>query len=441
MLLIVQSGHPLRGTVQAPGDKSLSHRAALLAALAQGESVIDGFTVSGVTRAMLDALTALGVAWQVRDSRLTVCGTGLLGLGTPATALDCRNSATTIRMLAGAVAAAGIEATLDGSPGLRRRPMGRIADPLRQMGVPIALAPGGGAPMRLHGRSPEQPLHAIDYTLPVASAQVKSCLLLAALDADGPTVLREPGPTRDHTERMLRAMGVRVETASGDAGSAQTVTLHPPAGPLQPLRMQLAGDFSTAAFLIVAALITPGSEVVIRDVGLNPTRTGLLDALLSMGADIRTANPRDWSGEPVGDIAVRASPLAGARVFGEQVVRMIDEFPIFAVAAACATGVTEVREASELRHKESDRIATMSGALRTLGAAIEPLDDGFRITGGRLTGGTVPAHGDHRVAMSCAVAGLAAPDPVIVTGGEIVGESFPGFADALRSLGAHIEME
>ena len=430
MNLTIHSGSALQGTTAVPGDKSISHRAALFAALAMGTSTVDRFLVSGVTRAMLDALTALGVAWQVRDQRLTVVGGGLEALRPPLSPLDCRNSATTIRLLAGAVAATGIEATLDGSAGLRRRPMSRIVEPLRQMGVEIQAADQGGAPLHLHGRAPDQPLKGGAYLLPVASAQVKSCLLLAALAADAPVTIREPGPSRDHTERMLRAMGVRIEVAG------HAVTLHPPREPLQPLRLTLPGDLSSAAFLIVAAAITPGSQILIRDVGLNPTRTGLLDALRAMGADIVASNPREMSGEPVGDLAIRYAPLHGTRVAGELVVRMIDEFPIFAVAAACATGVTEVREATELRHKESDRIAILARELQALGVAIEPLDDGFRITGGQMAGGRTTAHGDHRIAMSCAVAGLVARTPVTVDGSEIIHESFPAFAASLQALGA-----
>jgi len=443
----------------------------------------------------------------VKDQRLTVCGTGLNGLRTPAAPLDCRNSATTIRLLAGAVAAAGIDATLDGSAGLRRRPMNRIVEPLRKMGVEITSAANGGAPLHVHGRLPDQPLRAMDYTLPVASAQVKSCLLLAALGADASVTIREPGPSRDHTERMLRAMGVRVDvppnasaaapldgrqtteelskqgsqssplqfapprrnrnggrSSATPAGNFQTscadndpnadthdnvfhdrkdschsVTLHPPTVPLQPLHLQLAGDISAAAFLVVAALITPGSDILIRDVGLNPTRTGLLDALRAMGADIRTSNLRDWSGEPVGDLTVRHGPLRATQVFGDLVVRMIDEFPVFAVAAACAEGTTEVHEAAELRHKESDRITAVANELSAIGVAIEPRPDGFRITGGAMAGGAVSPHGDHRIAMSCAVAGLVAKQPVVINDAEIMNESFPAFRETLATLGANVE--
>jgi len=434
MKLTIQSGRPLRGEVTVPGDKSLSHRAALFAALAEGESVIDRFLVSGVTRAMLDALTAMGVAWQVQEQRLTVCGTGLNGLRTPAAPLDCRNSATTIRMLAGAIAAAGIDATLDGSSGLRRRPMDRIVEPLRQMGIQISSAPHNCAPLHLHHRLPDQHLRAMDYNLPVASAQVKSCLLLAALDADAPVTIREPGPSRDHTERMLRSMGVRVESSAN-----HQVILHPPSEPLRPLHLQLAGDLSAASFLIVAALITPDSEILIRDVGLNPTRTGLLDALRAMGADIRTSNLRDWSGEPVGDLMVRHGPLRATQISGDLVVRMIDEFPVFAVAAARAEGITEVRDALELRHKESDRITAVAHELQAIGVAIDPLADGFRVTGGNIAGGGVDPHGDHRIAMSCAIAGLVAQNPVAIHGAEIMNESFPAFRETMAQLGAKME--
>jgi 3-phosphoshikimate 1-carboxyvinyltransferase len=433
MTLTVQPGRPLRGEVRVPGDKSLSHRAALFAALAEGESVVERFLVSGVTAAMLDALTAVGVRWQVSGERLTLQGRGFAGWRAPAQPLDCRHSATTIRLLAGAVAASGVGAVLDGSAGLRRRPMNRVVEPLRQMGVAIEAAAGGGCPLRLAPRPAGQRLRPAAHTLPVASAQVKSCLLLAALAAGGPVTIREPGPSRDHTERMLGAMGVRIEGAPG------AVTLHPPAAALRPLAMALPGDLSAAAFLIVAALIVPGSEIVLRDVGVNPTRTGLLDVLRAMGADLAVANRREESGEPVADLTVRHSRLRGTRVAGDLVVRMIDEFPVFAAAAAFAEGATEVREAAELRAKESDRIDAVVGELRRLGVAIEALPDGFRVQGGRVAGGAADGRGDHRIAMSCAVAGLAADAPVAVAGAEIVKESFPGFAATLRSLGAAVD--
>ena len=367
MNLISSPGRPLQGVMCVPGDKSLSHRAALFAALAEGESRIENFLVSGVTQAMLQSLTALGVdwAWEVNKqdgqrNMLVIQGRGLRGLRIPDAALDCGNSATTMRMLAGALAAsmagalsaAKVTATLDGSAGLRRRPMNRIVDPLQQMGVNIQ-ASDGCAPLTLHPST--FPLKAINYSLPVASAQIKTCLLLAALAAGGPTSLVEPGPSRDHSERMLRSMGVTItaEKVYQDGKVLYKTTLTPPKGRvLAPLSMTLPGDFSSAAFLIVAALITPGSNVTIQKVGLNSARTGLLDALLSMGADICITAQATHSDEPVGDLIVKFSRLHGTNISGEQVVRMIDEFPIFAIAAAYASGVTTVSEAAELRLKE-----------------------------------------------------------------------------------------
>ncbi len=434
MTLTTTPSPPLTGSYTLPGDKSLAHRAALFAALAEGESVIGAYPLSGVTRAMLDALTAFGVAWSVSDGTLTVRGVGLRGLRPPATAVDCRNSATTIRLLAGAAAAAGVPCILDGSAGLRRRPMDRITAPLRAMGVAIDAAPGGGAPLVIGARPAGTPLAARDHDLPVASAQVKSCLLLAALAADGPVTVGEPGPSRDHTERMLGAMGVKILC---DA-RAHRVTLTPPTAPLRPLRTELAGDLSTAAFLMVAAACVPGSDVTLRGVGVNPTRTGLLDALRAMGADIAVSPPCDRSGEPVADLRVRAAPLRGIRVDGDLVVRMIDEFPVFAVAAAAASGVTEVRDAAELRHKESDRISRLCAELAAVGVDVDEHPDGFTIRGAPFTGGTVDAHGDHRIAMALAVAGWISRGGITVRHAEILGESFPDFVAVCKRLGAAV---
>jgi 3-phosphoshikimate 1-carboxyvinyltransferase len=440
MNLISSPGKPLQGQAELPGDKSLSHRAALLAALAEGESRIDHFLASGVTQVMLDALTALGVNWQLDHSQLVVQGHGLRGLSIPAAPLNCGNSATTIRFLAGALAAAGIPAVLDGSPGLRRRPMDRIVGPLQQMGVSIQ-ATDGCAPLVL--QPSRFPLRAIDYTLPVASAQVKTCLLLAALAAGGPCVLHEPGFSRDHTERMLRSMGVLItSTRQGTNGHNQYETHLTPPRPLalSPFSLSLPGDFSSAAFLIVGALITPGSAVTIKEVGLNPGRTGLLDALLSMGADIYITAQCTRHGEPVGNLVVRHSQLHATRVNGEQVVRMIDEFPIFAVAAAFAEGTTTVSDALELRNKESDRISDLCQELRTLGVRAVESSDGFTIHGGApLQGGTTSPHGDHRLAMSLAVAGCAAQAPVAIRQAEIISESYPDFVPTLQGLGAQFE--
>ena len=432
LTLSFSADRPLTGEAVLPGDKSLSHRAALFAALAEGVSVVDRFLVSGVTRAMLNALTALGVAWRLEENRLTVPGVGLHGFTPPTAPLDCGNSATTIRMLAGALAAAGTPCVLDGSEGLRKRPMDRITEPLRAMGVRISTPPNHCAPITLAARSPDVPLRAQAYTLPVASAQVKSCLILAALAADGETVLREPGPSRDHTERLLASMGADIRVCGPE------VRVTPLARPLTPLALTLPGDISSAAFLLVAAALTPGSTILLRDVGLNPTRTGILDALREMGADLTVENPQTAAGEPVGDLRLTAAPLQAVRVEGERVVRMIDEFPVFAIAACFARGVTEVRDAEELRYKETDRIAVLCAELRALGARVEERRDGFMIHGGSLRGGVCEAHGDHRLAMSLALAGLAAPEPVSVRHAEILNESFPDFVTQLRALGATV---
>jgi 3-phosphoshikimate 1-carboxyvinyltransferase len=439
-----------RGRYALPGDKSLSHRAALLAALATGDSRIENFLVSGTTIAMLNALAALKVPWKLTGTTLAVRGRGMQGFISPPAPIDCGNSATTLRLLAGALAGAGVAATLDGSPGLRKRPMARIIEPLHRMGASIDGGARRAAPLILGARPPSQPLTGIDYTLPVASAQVKSALLLAALSAGSPTTLREPGPSRDHTERMLTAMGVSLETwiapdDSLSSGLAYFTRLTPPQRQnpstfnLKPLNLYLPCDFSSAAFLIVAALITPGSEITIQGVGLNPTRTGLLDALQEMGADIDILPGPDQGGEPFGDLVVRSSPLHACEVTGDLVVRMIDEFPVFAVAAAYAEGDTLVSEAEELRYKESDRIGALCAELSRLGVKIDETQDGFIVRGGRpLNGGEVNPHGDHRLAMALVVAGLAARGRVHVQEAEIIGESFPEFVPILQALGAKI---
>ena len=422
---------PLSGELPLPGDKSLSHRAALFASLAEGESVIDRFLVSGVTDVMLGALAGLGVEWHLDGTRLLVRGQGLRSLRAPEKALNCGNSATTMRLLAGALAAAGTPCVLDGSAGLRKRPMGRITEPLQRMGVPVSTSEGC-APLVFAARDALVPLLAGEHTLPVASAQVKSCLILAALAGGGATTVHEPGPSRDHTERMLRAMGARIRS------EGNSVTVAPLEGQLEPLALTLPGDISSAAFILVAAALVPGSRVLVRDVGINPTRTGIVDVLREMGARISIENPREVAGEPVGDIRLEWAPLKGVRIGGDTVVRMIDEFPALAVAACFAAGETVVCDAEELRYKESDRISVMCGELTRLGVRLTEQRDGFVIQGGTLVGGQCEAHGDHRLAMSLALAGLAAPQPVVVAGAEILRESFPDFTAHLGALGVRV---
>ena len=442
--LVTKPGKELHGSATLPGDKSISHRAALFAALAEGESIVENFLVSGVTHAMLGALSALGVQWKLEGTTLTVVGQGLHGLSAPSQPLDCSNSATTLRILVGALAAAGIPAVLTGSPGLRRRPMKRIVSPLREMGVPIVAAEGGTAPLILESRPIDRPLQPLVFYLPVASAQVKTCLLLAALAAGGPTRLYEPGPSRDHTERMLNAMGVPVIHRPQPAPNRTYETILTPPSPLSltPLNLTIPGDISAAAFLIVAALTTPGSEITMLGMGLNPTRTGLLDALIQMGADLQIKDQRQLHGEPVGDLTVRYSRLHGTQVSGALVVRMIDEFPAFAIAAAHAQGQTVVREAEELRHKESDRITALCTGLSALGVKAHELQDGFIISGNGIPGGAVvDPHSDHRLAMALSVAGLAAEKPVTVLEADIITESFPEFIPTLCSLGANVAVK
>jgi len=453
MNLITTKSENLRGQIRLPGDKSISHRAALFAALAQGESRINNFLVAGVTKPLLAGLTSLGIPWEINSNTLIVQGRGFAGWETPVDVIDCGNSGTTLRLLAGALAAVGIPATLDGSPGLRRRPMNRIIEPLRKMGVRI-IGDDGHAPLRLEPAGSE--IRGIDYSLPVASAQVKTCILLAALNAEGQTILREPGPSRDHTERLLQSLGVplrskshRAPAAAGNFGGNQSkerqyVTILTPQHPphLPAFSLHIPGDISSAAFIIVAALITPGSDVVIENLGLNPTRTGLLDALSRMGADIDIQKQNEYMGEPNGTVRVRYSKLSGIDVDGELVVRMIDEFPAFSIAAVYAHGKTIVSGAKELRVKESDRIAAMCKELQTLGVPVAEKPDGFIIPGNNIPkGGRVSAHGDHRLAMALAIAGLQASGPVIVSGAEMIAESFPTFTKVLQSSGANLSSE
>ncbi len=440
MTMTIIPAQSLKGSIVLPGDKSLSHRAALFAALAAGHSRVENFLISGVTSRLLDALTRMSVPWKLEGTTLTVDGKGIGGFSVPFAPLNCGNSATTIRFLAGALAASGTPAVLDGSEGLRRRPMDRIIHPLQQMGVNIK-GNNGFAPLSL-GVS-QLPLKGGTYTIPVSSAQVKSCLLLAGLSSREPVTVDEPGFSRDHTERMLAGMGVSIHSEKKimDGTIHYQTHLIPPSTSysLKPLNMTLPGDFSAAAFFIVAALITPGSEITMKNVGLNATRTGLLDVLLSMGASIQIMARPSSNGEPVGDLTVRHSPLKGIHISGEQVVRMIDEFPIFAVAAAYAEGTSTVQDASELRLKESDRISALCTELKNLGADVDEGADGFTIHGhGGLNGGMVDPHGDHRLAMSMAVAGLASASPVTVQQPGIMDESFPGFAAALTGLGANL---
>jgi 3-phosphoshikimate 1-carboxyvinyltransferase len=432
MDLRVTPGTALCGDVTVPGDKSISHRALLLGALADGRSDVRGWLPAADCQATLNAVRALGViVEQSAPTELVIHGRGLRGLRPPGPdlPLDCQGSGTTMRLLAGILAGYPERSVLDGHTGLRRRPMERVAAPLRLMGATVETT-DGRPPITVQGGY----LTGVEYTMPVASAQVKSAVLLAALYAQGETVVRQPGPARDHTERMLQAQGVQVHQ------NADTITLAPPQSPLAPWSLVVPADFSSAAFLLVAGLLVPGSDLTIRRTNVNPTRTGLLDVLQAMGGQIGVINPAEQAGEPLADLCVRPTALNGGQVAGDLVVRMIDEFPILAVAATQAHGETTIRDAGELRVKESDRIAAVVCELRRLGAHIEEQADGFVVSGPTsLRGAGVDSHGDHRLAMALVVAGLVAGGETVVSGCEVIGDSFPGFVPLLRQMGANID--
>jgi len=425
MRIIIKKAKGLRGRIKVPGDKSVSHRALLLGAIAEGTTRIRNFLPAADCLATLACVRALGVEVErLSETELIVYRRGLHGLTEPSDVLDCAGSGTTMRLLAGILAGQPFYSVLTGNEQLRRRPMGRIAEPLRQMGATVLGRDDGRLPpLTILGGD----LRGIEYRLPVASAQVKSAILLAGLYADGPTVIHELGPARDHTERMLAAMGASIEV--------QSSKFKVQSSKLSSLDIVVPGDISSAAYFIAAACLVPGSEVAVVGVGVNPTRTGFLDALREMGADIVVENQREVSGEPVADIVVRAGDLRGIEVIGDQVPRMIDEFPILAVVASQAQGTTVVGDATELRVKETDRIANMAVELRKLGARVEERPDGFVVEGPtRLVGAQVNSHGDHRLAMSLAIAGLAAEGETAIEGAECIADSFPGFEETLRDL-------
>jgi 3-phosphoshikimate 1-carboxyvinyltransferase len=428
--LTARPGGPLQGHLRVPGDKSISHRALLLGAIAEGTTRVENFLPATDCLATLRAVRTLGVeVEQHRPTTLTIHGQGLHSLLEPDDVLDCRRSGTTMRLLAGLLAGQPFLSVLTGCPQLRRRPMGRIVKPLRHMGaIVLGRDSGSRPPLAIQGGR----LKGLDYMLPVASAQVKSAILLAGLYADDPTTLCEPGPARDHTERMLVAMGGKLQIAD------HRLQIEPESR-LQGVDVTIPGDFSSAAFLIVAATLVPDSEITVEDLGVNPTRTGLLDVLHGMGADVTRQKERTVSGEPVANLTVRTSELHGTTVGGDLVVRAIDEFPILAVAATQARGETVVRDAAELRVKETDRIATTVRELRRLGADVDPRSDGFVIHGPTpLRGATVDSHGDHRLAMALVVAGLIASDETLVHNADCIADSFPGFKAALAHLGREV---
>ncbi len=430
--LTITPAGPLKGTIAVPGDKSITHRAIILSALAEGDSAISAYCRGEDCLNTMRAFQAMGIQIEERPEQLRVRGKGFWGLTEPAQPLDCGNSGTGIRLMAGVLAGQDFFTILTGDDSIRRRPMGRVVKPLREMGAAIAGRKGGElAPLAITGSR----LRGLTYTSPVASAQVKSSLLLAGLYAEGVTRVSEPCRSRDHTERLFRYFGIPVQ----EDGSTVSIQGRPSVG-WAGKPVVVPGDLSAAAFFIVGASLVPGSDVTMTSVGVNPTRTGVLEILTEMGANIQILNRRDEAGEPVADLRVRAASLHGIRIGAERIPQTIDEFPILCVAAVLAVGETTITGAGELRVKESDRIATMTTELRKMGASIEETKDGLIIQGlnamkkKRLRGAACTSYGDHRVAMSMAIAGLTAEGETNIQDADCIETSFPGFESKLLEL-------
>lgn len=432
VVFTVQPGGRLTGTIRVAGDKSMSHRAIMLGSLAEGRTEVSGFLEGEDCLATMHAFQAMGVQidYTPGSGQVVIDGVGLHGLRQPAAALDLGNSGTSMRLMAGLCAGQGFDVTLVGDSSLSKRPMRRVTAPLAEMGARIESTETGTPPLRILGGSR---LKAIDYAMPVASAQVKSCLLLAGMYAQGTTCVSEPAPTRDHTERMLGGFGYPVETRGNricieGGGKLVATTIHVPA------------DISSAAFFMVAASIAKGSELLLNDVGINPTRDGVITILRLMGADITVENERTVCGEPVADIRVRSAELHGIDIPPAQVPLAIDEFPALFIAAACARGTTRLSGAEELRVKESDRIQVMADGLQVLGIDARPTPDGIIIQGGPLGGGRVNSHGDHRIAMSFAIASLRASGSLVIDDCANVKTSFPEFVALAQQTGLTISV-
>ena len=427
----ITPGGALRGTIRVPGDKSISHRAVMLGSIAEGPTRVSGFLEGEDALATMAAFRSMGVDIVGPEAgRVRIQGVGAHGLRAPVHPIDLGNSGTAMRLMAGLLAGQDFDATLTGDTSLNARPMGRVCSPLTKMGARLKTGPDGTPPLQVHAN--HGGLRGIRYEMPVASAQVKSCLLLAGLYADGQTCVTEPAPTRDHTERMLRAFGYEV------AESDSTLCVKG-GGTLTGTDICVPGDFSSATFFLVGASIARGSDLTIERVGINPTRTGALEILRLMGAEIVLSNEGVVGAEPVADLRVRYRPLRGVDIPAHLVALAIDEFPALFVAAACAQGRTTVAGAAELRVKESDRIEAMVQGLTALGLHARPTPDGMIVEGGRLTGGTIDSRGDHRIAMAFAVAGMRASENVVVTDCANVGTSFPGFVPTAVEAGLKIE--
>jgi 3-phosphoshikimate 1-carboxyvinyltransferase len=434
MKYIVQGGlnkTGLRGTIRVPGDKSISHRSIMFGSLAEGTSHISGFLEGEDSLNTLRAFQAMGVNIEgPADGRVSIEGVGMHGLKAPAQPLDLGNSGTSMRLLAGLMAGQRFDVELSGDVSLSKRPMKRVTDPLSEMGARVATAEGGKPPLKITGN---QSLNSISYQMPMASAQVKSCCLLAGMYADGKTCVTEPAVTRDHTERMLKAFGCDVAVE----GSTACVT-----GPAKLIAadIDVPADISSAAFFMVGACIADDSDLVLEHVGINPTRTGVIDILKLMGADITFSNQQEIGGEPVVDIRVKSSHLKGVHIPEELVPLAIDEFPVIFVAAACAEGQTIVTGAEELRVKESDRIQVMADGLLALDVNARATEDGMIIQGGEIGAGTVHSHDDHRIAMAFAMASLRASGDIHIEDCDNVNTSFPGFAELAASCGLSIKV-
>nr|MBF0681708.1 bifunctional prephenate dehydrogenase/3-phosphoshikimate 1-carboxyvinyltransferase [Pseudomonas sp.] len=432
LIFLAKPGGSLTGQLRVPGDKSISHRSIMLGSLAEGTTEVEGFLEGEDALATIQAFRDMGVVIEgPHQGRVTVHGVGLHGLKAPPGPIYLGNSGTSMRLLSGLLAAQPFDTTLTGDASLSKRPMNRVAKPLRDMGAVIETAPEGRPPLTIRGGKKLTGMH---YEMPMASAQVKSCLLLAGLYAADRTSVTEPAPTRDHTERMLQGFGYPVQVE----GSTATVE---PGHTLQATQIEVPADISSAAFFMVAASIAEGSDVTLEHVGINPTRTGVIDILQLMGADIELSNQREVGGEPVADIRVRAAQLKGIEIPESLVPLAIDEFPVLFVAAACAQGRTVLRGAEELRVKESDRIQVMADGLQTLGVKAVPTPDGIVIEGGPMGGGEVWAHGDHRIAMSFSVAGLRAGAPIRIHDCVNVATSFPNFLALAERAGMRVAVE
>jgi 3-phosphoshikimate 1-carboxyvinyltransferase len=426
---VVNPGGSVKGNIRVPGDKSISHRSIMLGSIAEGTTEVYGFLEGEDALATLQAFRDMGVEIEgPKNGVVKIRGVGLHGLKDPQKDLYVGNAGTAMRLLAGLMAGQSYASTLTGDRSLTKRPMNRVANPLREMGVRVDTAENGRPPITIHGTQPK----AIDYKMPMASAQVKSCVLLAGLYASGETTVTEPAPTRDHTERMLRGFGYSVKTDGSKVSLKGS-------GKLTAIKIDVPADISSATFFMVAAAISPGSDIVLEHVGINPTRNGVISILQLMGADISLLNEREVGGEPVADIQVRYARLKGISIPEEYVPLAIDEFPALFVAAACAEGKTILTGAEELRVKESDRIQVMADGLQTLGVDAQPTADGMVVNGGEISGGEVETHDDHRIAMSFTVAALRSSAPIIINNCAHVATSFPGFVQLAKKSGISIE--